>query len=158
MSQSSNEPTSQWRRSAVAALTALLILATLLIPIPTAAAAPQTHYIAMNARTFAFEPATLSVQRGDTVNIHFESLDAAHGLFIDGYGVDIHAEPGKSADVTFVADMEGKFKFRCSVSCGVLHPFMIGELIVEPNFPLARAATVTLIAAVGALAFFWRNE
>ncbi len=146
------------RQFAIAALTALLTLAALFVPMPTAATAPQTHSIDVTARQFAFEPATLDIQRGDTVTIHLESLDAAHGLFIDGYDVDIQAEPGKSAQVTFVADKEGKFKIRCSVSCGVLHPFMIGEMNVEPDFPFVRAAAVTLIATIGAVVFFWRRE
>ncbi len=145
------------RQISIAATTLLLIAAAMLVPLPIAAAAPQTRTIAMNARTFAFEPATVSVQRGDTVNIHFESLDAAHGLSIDGYDVNIQAEPGKSADAAFVADKAGKFKFRCSVSCGVLHPFMIGELSVDPDLPLARAVAVTLVTTIGALAFFWKT-
>ena len=66
-------------------------------------------------------------------------------------------EPGKSAVVTFVADKEGKFKFRCSIPCGTLHPFMIGELNVEPNSPLARALAATLIVALGAVVWFWRD-
>ena len=107
---------------------------------------------------FAFEPSTLTVQKGDTVTIHLESLDAQHGLFIDGYDVNIQAEPGKSAQATFVADKDGKFKFRCSVTCGVLHPFMIGELTVAPDFPFARAVLATLIASVGAVGYFWRRD
>ncbi len=148
------------RRAWIAASTVLLTLAAIVVPMPAAAstAAPQKRTIDVTARQFAFEPATLDIQRGDTVTIHLESLDAAHGLFIDGYDVDIHAEPGKSAETTFVADKAGKFKIRCSVSCGALHPFMIGELNVEPDFRFVRAAAVTLIATIGAVVFFWRAE
>lgn len=142
------------RQIVIAATTLLFAVAAMLTPLPLDAASPQTRTINVNARQFAFEPATLQVQRGDTVNLHFESLDAAHGLFIDGYDVNLQAEPGKSADVTFVADQPGKFKIRCSVSCGVLHPFMIGELEVEPNSPFLRASVAMLIAAVGAFIYF----
>jgi heme/copper-type cytochrome/quinol oxidase subunit 2 len=142
----------------IAASAALLTLAAIFVPLPANAGTPQARTITIDARQFAFEPATLDVQRGDTVTLHLESLDASHGLSIDGYGVDIQAEPGKSAEVTFVADKAGTFKFRCSVTCGALHPFMIGELTVEPDLPLARAIAVTLIAAVSAVAFFWRKE
>jgi cytochrome c oxidase subunit II len=142
----------------IAASAALLTLAAILVPLPANAGTPQTRTINVDARQFAFEPAALDVQRGDTVTLHLESLDASHGLSIDGYDVNIQAEPGKSADVTFVADQPGTFKFRCSVTCGALHPFMIGELTVEPNFPLARALAVTLIVALGAVVFFWGRE
>src|SRR5512143_491282 len=142
------------QRTIVIAVTILLVVVTLMTPLPIAASAPQSHTIEMNARTFAFEPSTLTVQKGDTVTIHLESLDAQHGLFIDGYEVNLHAEPGKSAQVTWVAAKEGKFKFRCSVTCGALHPFMIGELTVAPDFPFARAVLATIIATIGAIGFF----
>lgn len=142
------------RQIAIAATTLLLAVAAMLAPLPLPIPTAQARTIEVQARQFAFEPASLQVQRGDTVTLHFESLDAAHGLFIDGYPVDLHAEPGKSADVTFVADQAGKFKIRCSVACGVLHPFMIGELEVEPNSPFLRAIAAMLIATVGAFAYF----
>lgn len=146
------------RRSIVAAITILLVVAAMFLPLPIPTSAPQSHNIEINARTFAFEPASLVVNKGDTVTIHFESLDAQHGLFIDGYEVNIQAEPGKSAQATFVADKDGKFKFRCSVTCGALHPFMMGELTVAPDFPFARAVLATMIAAVGATTFYWKKE
>jgi heme/copper-type cytochrome/quinol oxidase subunit 2 len=77
-------------------------------------------------------------------------------LYVDGYDVKTEVEPGQSAQVRFVADRPGKFKFRCSVSCGNLHPFMIGELVVEPNLPFWRAVMALLIAVVGATMFFWK--
>ena len=145
------------RKTWIAASTALLTLAAIVVPWPIdTAAAPQARKIDVTARQFAFEPATLDIQRGDTVTIHLESLDAAHGFSVDGYDVDIQAEPGKSAETTFIADKAGKFKIRCSVTCGVLHPFMIGEMTVEPDFPFAHAIAATIIASVGALALFWR--
>ncbi len=142
------------RQLTIAAMTALFAVAAMLAPLPLPTPIAQARRIEVNARQFAFEPASLQVQRGDTVTLHFESLDAAHGLFIDGYGVDLHAEPGKSAEATFVADRPGKFKVRCSIACGVLHPFMIGELEVEPNSPFLRATAAMLVVTVGALAYF----
>jgi len=140
----------------IAAVTAVLILAALLAPVPLTFAAPQERHIKVEARSFAFEPDVLRVNRGDTVVLTVESFDVVHGLYVDGYDVNTPVDPGQSAQVRFVADRPGKFKFRCSISCGTLHPFMIGELVVEPNLPFWRAVAATLIAVLGATFFFWR--
>ncbi len=141
---------------AIAAITVLLIIAAMVVPLRGAAfaAQPQTRDITVDARAFAFAPASLQIHQGDTINLTLESLDAAHGLSIDGYDVNLQAEPGQSARATFVADKAGRFRFRCSLSCGPLHPFMIGELQVDPGFPLGRALAATLFTTIGALAFF----
>ncbi len=144
------------KRGWVAGIAGLLVIAAMFAPLPGSAAPPTNHTIKINSRAFAYEPAEIRVQRGDTITLHLESLDAVHGLYIDGHDVDIQAEPGKSAQATFVAAHEGKFKFRCSVSCGALHPFMIGELTVEPNYPFARAVVATMLATLGAVLVFWK--
>ncbi len=145
------------KRQWIALLTLALVAATLFLPLPLAAAASQHHTLTVDARAFAYEPAVLDVHRGDTVTLRLQALDSVHGLAIDGYGVDLKAEPGRSAQTTFVADREGTYKFRCSVTCGALHPFMIGELKVEPGLPFVRALIALGIATVGAVAFFWKS-
>jgi len=106
----------------IAAVTVVLAIAALLAPVPLTWAAPQERHIQVNARMFAFEPGVLRVNRGDTVVLTVESEDVVHGLYVDGYGVNAQVEPGQNAQVRFVADRPGKFKFRCSISCGNLHP------------------------------------
>ena len=134
-----------------AGLTALLALLALLLPLPTAAGSPSQHDFQLNARMFAFAPSRLQVNQGDQVTITLVSEDVVHGVYIDGYDVNIQAEPGKPAQASFVADQRGKFRLRCSVSCGAMHPFMIGELVVGPNLPFWRAAAALLIVAVGSV-------
>ena len=56
-----------------------------------------------------------------------------HGIAIDGYDLRIDADPGQTARLTFTADRSGVFRFRCPVTCGALHPFMIGKLYVGNN-------------------------
>lgn len=150
--------TFRYSRLAIAALTVLLTGAAFFAPLPINAAPPQARSIVVDARAFGYEPASLTINRGDTVTLQLESSDARHGLFLDGYELDVTAEPGQSHQFTFVADRAGKFKFRCSVTCGALHPFMIGELRVEPNAPFLRAIAATLIVTVGAVGFFWRGR
>ena len=80
-----------------------------------------------------------------------------HGLFVDGYEVKTMAEPGRPGELTFVADRDGAFHFRCAVPCGNLHPFMIGKLVVGPNLTWLRAVAASLLATVGAFVVFWRR-
>ncbi len=84
------------RQVSIALITTLLIIAAMVIPLPVAAA-PQTREITIDARAFAYSPASIEIHRGDTVNLRLEAMDAAHGLSIDGYDVNLQAEPGKSA-------------------------------------------------------------
>jgi len=139
------------RTRVLASLTALLAVTVLLLPLPATASAPAEHHLQLNARMFAYEPHRVRVGLGDRVTITLVSEDVVHGVFVDGYDVDIRAEPGKPATATFTANQLGKFRFRCSVSCGAMHPFMIGELVVGPNIPFWRAAAALLIVAVGSM-------
>ena len=142
----------------VAGVTLALVALALLAPLPAAmGAAPQERHVTISARSFAFEPGTVRVNRGDTVIVNLESTDVVHGLYVDGYGVATQAEPGRPGQLTFVADRGGAFRFRCNVACGNLHPFMIGKLVVGPNLTWLRAIAATLITAVGALAVFWKR-
>jgi heme/copper-type cytochrome/quinol oxidase subunit 2 len=82
-----------------------------------------------------------------------EAEDVTHGLYVDGYALDLVAVPGRPARASFVAEREGKFRLRCSKVCGNLHPFMLGELIVEPNGPWWRAVGLTILAAAGTVTY-----
>ncbi len=137
-----------WRKWS---LLAGLVLAVFTIPFPSASPAPSERVFHIDARRFAYSPAKISVNPGDRVTIELTSTDVVHGLAIDGYNLSITAEPGQTARLTFVADRLGVFRFRCSVVCGNMHPFMTGKLYVGANALLYRAAAlmgVALLAAV----------
>ena len=144
-------------RRKLLSLTPFIILALLvwLIPLPVLAT-PVTHNITMTADQFSFDPPVLRVNQGDRVRLTLHAADVVHGFYLDAYGLQTRVEPGLSQQVEFVAAQAGKFRYRCSVSCGGLHPFMIGELVVSPNWPFARAVGLTLVAVTGALFYLWR--
>jgi plastocyanin len=132
-----------------------LALAILFLPIPVFAD-PVTHDVAMNLEQFAFEPPVLHVNQGDRVRLTLQATDVVHGFYLDDYKLDARVEPGISQQVEFVADRVGKFRYRCSISCGTLHPFMIGELVVSPNLVFIRAIGLTLVVMVATLVYLWR--
>lgn len=137
------------RQVAPVATIVLLVALVLVVPLPVIGAEPQERHVTITAHSFAYEPGTLHVNRGDTVIIRLESEDVVHGLYVDGYGVATEAEPGRPGELRFVADRTGSFRVRCSISCGNLHPFMIGKLVVGPNLAWLRAALATLVTTVG---------
>jgi heme/copper-type cytochrome/quinol oxidase subunit 2 len=99
---------------------------------------PAEPLITIEARQFAYQPGEIRVRQGDRVTLRLVSTDVVHGLYLEGYDLSLQAEPGKTATLTFVADKPGSFRFRCNVSCGSMHPFMIGKLTVGANEWLYR--------------------
>lgn len=138
------------RRIARWAILLLVVSTILLAPIP-AFHTPSTHDISIDASQFEYSPSRLTVNRGDTVRVTLAASDVVHGFFLDGYEIDSRVEPGISQQFTFSADTPGKFRYRCSVACGPLHPFMIGELVVGPNEPVWRASVLAVVAVAAML-------
>jgi len=96
----------------------------LFAPPPLFGGRPTEHHIILEARSFAFEPGVIQVDQGDRVVLELKSVDVTHGVYLDGYGLEAVSEPGHTARLEFVADRVGKFKYRCSLACGPMHPFM----------------------------------
>jgi heme/copper-type cytochrome/quinol oxidase subunit 2 len=117
---------------------------------------PTEREIALDATQFEFSPSRLTVNQGDRVVITLTASDVVHGFYLDGYGLKTRVEPGIAQRVEFIADQSGKFRYRCAVSCGPLHPFMIGELVVSPNNPFWKAIALMLIASTGLLAYLYK--
>ena len=132
----------------------LLVLVMLLVPLP-GSAAPAARTLHIDAAQFAFAPGRVHVNQGDRVVITLTASDVVHGFYLDGYGVERRIVPGVAQEVAFTADRPGKFRYRCAVSCGPLHPFMVGELVVAANTPYWRAIGVVLSVAAGMLVYLW---
>jgi heme/copper-type cytochrome/quinol oxidase subunit 2 len=116
-----------------------------LAPLPVQPIAPQERTFQIEARQFAYSPSEIQVNPGDTVTIHLLSTDVVHGLYIDGYGVSVEADPGQTTTITFVADKPGSFRFRCNITCGAMHPFMIGKFSVGSNDWLYRSIGLAVL-------------
>jgi len=123
-------------------------------PFPfTSTHSPASRTFKIEASQFAYAPAELRVNPGDTVTLQLVSTDVVHGLYVDGYNISVEADPGQSATLTFTADKPGSFRFRCNVTCGAMHPFMIGKLTVGINEWFYRSIGFSIIAVIGFLLF-----
>lgn len=130
----------------------LLVIAGLIVafaPLPVQPIAPQARTFRIDARQFAYSPSEVKVNAGDIVTIQLVSNDVVHGLYVDGYDVSVEAGPSQTTTLTFIADKPGSFRFRCNVTCGAMHPFMIGKLNVGSNNWLYRSIGLALLAVVG---------
>lgn len=130
-----------------------IVLALTIAPRVSLAGPSITRELVISAKSFQYSPAIIRVNQGDVVRVTIKAEDVSHGFYLDGYDVDVVARPKEDAHTEFVADKVGKFRFRCSVTCGSLHPFMIGELVVEPNSPLMVSLGLTALTALGTLTF-----
>jgi heme/copper-type cytochrome/quinol oxidase subunit 2 len=155
------------RAGAIWALGALGILAIAGISATSAGMqAPREHEIRVTAGRYAFEPAVIRIQRGDTLTLRFAATDVVHGFYLEGHDLDVTIAPlslqveVKRAgarelvdEVVLVAERSGKFRYRCSKTCGAMHPFMVGELVVGPNHLFRASAASAIGLLLGGLAW-----
>lgn len=120
-------------------------------PFPVARAAPGEHIFRVEARQFAYFPSEIRVQPGDRVTIQLVSTDVVHGLYVDGYDLSVEADPGQPAMLTFIAHRPGSFRLRCNITCGAMHPFMIGRLRVGADPWLYRSMALAILSIIGSI-------
>ncbi|MBN2123232.1 MAG: 4Fe-4S binding protein [Deltaproteobacteria bacterium] len=124
--------------------------------------------VPIKARQYSYEPHRIIVNSGDILRFTFSSPDAVHGFFFDGHDAEAMVYPGKQGfltrhpseggeyeqveELTIRTGRPGKYRFRCSVTCGTFHPFMLGEVVVRPNLPYMAA--LGAVPGILASAFF----
>lgn len=133
-----------------------VMLALVVMPVWGATESATTREFEIVAQQYSYSPNVIRVNQGDRVKITLYSIDVMHGLAIDDYPVTLQSWVAKTDSVEFVADQAGKFRMRCTVICGAMHPFLVGELIVTPyaNFPISLALTLAVaLGIVGLMAW-----
>ncbi len=122
----------------------------------------EEHTITVIAKQFEFVPGRIEVNQGDTVILTLRTDDVTHGFYIDGYDITERIFPGEDTHVTFVADKPGKFRMRCSETCGALHPFMVGEFVVLQNdvnyIFYGSLAGISIVALLSTVIVIRRND
>jgi heme/copper-type cytochrome/quinol oxidase subunit 2 len=136
-------------------------------------ATPHDRYVTVTAQKYAYDPPVLRINKGDRVHLRLASKDVTHGFYLEGYDLDARVrsedtgfsvrQPLSTKDyqpveeISFVANRTGKFRYRCSSTCGYMHPFMQGELIVSPNYLYSASVGLSLGLVVGLLWSFRRE-
>ncbi len=83
-------------------------------------------------------PERITVNKGDKVTMYITNVERAedetHGFTIDHHDIHASVEPGETAQIDFVSDIEGVFPYYCTEFCSALHIEMMGYLLVkDPN-------------------------
>lgn len=89
-----------------------------------AGAEPSAQHVAVTAKKFAFEPAVITVKKGEPVDLVLKSSDVPHGLRFRELKVDVRVGKGGTAEVHFTPNQTGTFVGHCSVFCGMGHGSM----------------------------------
>lgn len=129
------------------------------------------HDFLIKARQYSYDPAEIKVDYNDTVHIKLIAMDVVHGFYLENYDIDAQIFPNDktlkvrrpsegynwkdASEIVFVANQKGKFRYRCSHTCGNMHPFMQGVLIVKPNNLLYIGIGMVIGFLIGMLAIFY---
>ena len=135
---------------------------------------PSSKSFLIHARRYEYDPPVIRISRGDTVHIRLATLDVVHGFYLEGHDIDAHVFPSPPHmalrdsehpdvfhdvdEIVFIAHKTGKFRYRCSQTCGPLHPFMQGEMIIGPNYPYHAGIGAALGVLLAGLFFLYRRK
>lgn len=120
--------------------------------------AQEDRLFEIKAKRFEYNPNIIKVNKGDRVRIRLISEDVTHGFYLDGYGLETKTHPGQDGSLVFIAEKAGRFAFRCSVTCGEFHPYMVGYLVVEPNLRFYAFGLLTFVIAIGSVLLIFRRR
>jgi cytochrome c oxidase subunit II len=88
------------------------------------------HRVEVTAKRFGFEPAEITLKKGEPVDLVLKSADVSHGLRFRDLNVEVKVSKGGTSEVQFTPDKTGTFTGHCSVFCGVGHGSMTLKLHV----------------------------
>lgn len=91
---------------------------------PAAAQAAEPQRVEVTAKRFSFEPAEITLKKGEPVVFVLKSADVAHGIRIRELNLDVKVSKGGTSEVNFTPEQTGDFTGHCSVFCGSGHGSM----------------------------------
>lgn len=103
-----------------------VLVGTQALPFPR----PAGKVIRITAQRFRYEPAMVTLKRGEPVTLELRSVDVVHGFNLPDFKVRTDVAPGQTRRVRIVPDKTGQFSFHCDNFCGIGHEEMAGVLNV----------------------------
>jgi cytochrome c oxidase subunit 2 len=97
------------------------ILAAVVFPAHVVLAQDSPRKIEITAKRFTFNPAEITLKKGQPVVLIVKSEDVSHGLRFRELNLDLKVPKGGSAELHFTPQKVGDFVGHCSVFCGSGH-------------------------------------
>jgi len=76
-------------------------------------------------------PHEIRVRKGTLVHLHVTTADVQHGFDVRGLNISEPVNPGRPTDISFRADMPGRYTVECDILCGKGHDDMEATIIIE---------------------------
>ena len=92
--------------------------------------ASTPRVIKVVARKFVFTPDTISIKKGETVELELTTEDVVMGFNVPDLKVRSDIIPGRVSRLRITPDKVGKFDFYCDMFCGSGHEEMAGMIVV----------------------------
>lgn len=92
---------------------------------------PDEYELQMVSRMWAFQPSTVRLPAGSTVDLYVTSQDIIHGFKVEGKNINLMAVPGTINYLRVQFDEPGEYLFACHEFCGAAHHTMAGRFIIE---------------------------
>jgi len=111
------------KSNALAAVMSFIMLAAALAVLmgPAVAEPAGPLHVEVTAKRYAFQPAEITLRKGQPVDLVVRSADVAHGLRVRELNLDIKINKGSIASVNFTPEKVGTYVGHCSVFCGAGH-------------------------------------
>lgn len=94
---------------------------------------PNEYELQMVARMWAFQPSTVRLPKGSTVNLYLTSQDIIHGFKVERKNVNLMAAPGAINYMQVTFNEPGEYQYACHEFCGAAHHTMAGRFIIEDD-------------------------
>ncbi len=110
----------------------VLPIALLLFLVPSRTGAQMSaKTIAITAHRFAFEPAQITLKKGEPVTLQLTTGDVTHGFYLKPLKIDEIIEPGKTTEVKITPQAAGTYTTICDHFCGAKHGDMKMTIVVQ---------------------------
>ena len=87
-------------------------------------AADEPRRIEIATKRFAYEPADITLKKGEPVVLVFHSQDVAHGIKFKTLKLQTEIDKGGKGELSFTPTETGDFVGHCSHFCGIGHGSM----------------------------------